>query len=100
MKKENEKSDWKETQRSCKKKERKVFFFFWKKCSARKKRRLNMRRVDREREWTSGGYIQGEETWKESKYGEKETRNIRLRMRKIKGKEMWTGKIFVNKEYQ
>ena len=48
MKKENEKSDSKETQRSCKKKERNVFVGE-KVFSKKKKRRVNMRRVDRER---------------------------------------------------
>ena len=45
---------------------REKFFFFEKKCLATKKRRVTMRRVEKEREGTSGGYIQRSGNMKES----------------------------------
>ena len=54
MKKENEKGDSKETQRSCKKK--REMFFFWEKVFSKKKRRVNLRRVDKESEHQDGTY--------------------------------------------
>ena len=94
-KKRMKKGDWKETQRPCKKKERKGIFVF-EKVFSKKKRRVNMRRVDEESDHQEG-------TYKERKHEEsqnrekKKTRNIRLRMRKIKRKEIWTGRILVAK---
>ena len=62
---------------------REKFFFFEKKCLATKKRRVTMRRVGKER-----GNIRRVHTkeWKHEKSQpiEKDTRNIRKRMRTIK----------------
>ena len=65
MKKEWKKATEKETERSCNERREKVFFFWKKKCEARKKESTH--EEGGQREWTSGGYTQGAETWKESK---------------------------------
>ena len=61
--------------RSCKKilKGEKRYFWRNQRCLATKKSRVTMRRRGHW-EWTSGGYIQGEETWKESQHMEKKKR--------------------------
>ena len=95
------KGDWKRNTKILQWKERKGILFFWKKCEARKKK---------ESKHEEGGQRESEHqegTHKERKHEKSQNKEKKEREtwgwewgRLKKRKEIWTGIIFVDKEYQ